>query len=285
MRYRFRVVRRPSRYWLPGTDVARAIARLYRGSVRRGDYVVVSDKALSVARGLIFDEARVGAGPCYAIPAYLVSRVLWGRLLSRPFSPRALAILRGTPIRLIAAHKRLALRVGGFKHFIKPVSEAGIDASNLPYSYVSIPARDAGRYAEELRSELCRAIGEDVNLLVVDTDKTYKPRWLCNIAFSTRPSSVRGVIDLGGFSYFLGKFMPDLFGEYPTPVAYSGRWPGLAELLRVSRVGERAMGHGAGRNVLEMAAAVGAGICSVRWGDLASLKHYPAVVVRPCGKT
>lgn len=197
------------------------------------------------------------------------------------FRDDTLELLLTTPLELLASHKKLALAVGGLRHVLKPVSEAGIDATNLPYRYVSLPVREVDRIAVEIRERLVGSTGFDLNVLVVDSDKTFKPKNVEGLAIATRPSKVRGVVDLGALAYLLGRKLRRMFVEYPTPVAYSGVWVGLKLILRVSKHADAAQGYGAGTNLLEAVRNLGrADLTSVRWVDLMRTRQYPAVVVR-----
>jgi len=184
------------------------------------------------------------------------------------------------PIELLASHKKLALRYGGLIHFIKPFSESGIDATNLPYFYVSLPLRNANKIVQEIRYDIIRRLGKDIAILLVDTDRTFKPKNINCIAISTRPSYIKGVIDLGGLGYIIGRTFKSLFLEYPTPVAYDGTWLGLPRILRITKLADRAMGHGFGRTVIEMLKRLNKNsFDKVTWSDMKRIKHYPAVVV------
>lgn len=282
---RIRVRRKPLPYWLPGTDVSDIILKEYGRVLDHGDIIIISDKALSVAHGYIYDESRISSGTTYRVAAYLVSRVLWGRVLSSPFSKELRDILLNTPIDLVSKHKRLALYIGGIKHLVKPVSEAGIDTTNLPHSYVSLPIREVTSLLRKIRREIESSLGIEISILVADTDKTYKVKGL-NLAFSTRPSAVRNVIDLGGYAYLLGKYFRRHFVECPTPVAYLGRELSLDQILWLCKAVEERRGYGAGRNIMEMYRNLGVSSYNdITWRKLDEVKHYPVIVARLKFKT
>jgi Uncharacterized protein conserved in archaea len=181
----------------------------------------------------------------------------------------------------LAAHKKLSVKYGGLHYFIKPYSEAGIDTTNLPYYYVSLPLSNADKAVREIRENIVRIISKDVNVMLVDSDRTFKPKQLSSLAFSTRPSFVKGIIDLGGIGYILGKLFKNKFAEYPTPVAYDGYWLGLPRILKIARIAERSMGHGLGRTVIEMLKNLHrTSFDKVKWRDMNKIKHYPALVIK-----
>ncbi len=278
-----KILKKPMRFWLPNTDVAREIYYKYKSLIRDNDFIVVSDKALSVAYGYIYNEGVLKSGLTYEIATWIISRFIWGRIFTKPFSKSILYILRCIDIATLAKHKRLSLRIGGLKHFIKPISEAGIDTTNLPYEYASIPIPkgELVRIIDELYLEIRRLFNKRVNLLVLDSDKCYKPKLLEEVAFSTRYSIVRGIIDLGGIAYFIGKYFDKYFNEYPTPVAYKGVRLPLRMLLLISKICERSRGFGLGRNIVEVCNRLGRiNLSSVRWIDLLKIKHYPVIICR-----
>jgi len=163
---------------------------------------------------------------------------------------------------------------------LKPLSEAGIDTSNLPYAYVSLHLPRADKIAEELRWKIHRRTGRAVGVLIVDTDRTFRPRGFYGIAFSTRRSYIRGVVDLGFAVYAIGRLLRRYFIAYPILVAYSGPDMSLIWILRVAYVGHRALSGGAGRNSAEMLRALGrVNPLEITWRDLAKVKHRPVAVV------
>ena len=82
-------------------------------------------------------------------------------------------------------------------------SEGGIDGSNLPYSYVSLPLKNADEIAEKIQKEILRKMRKNVCVIIADTDKTYKFR---NFYFTPRPNPLKGIQSLGGVTtYILGE--------------------------------------------------------------------------------
>jgi len=267
--------------WKPGADALKLILKVYGDILKPNDFIVISDKALAVAYGYLYDESKLEVNLLDKILTYFVARFFWGRIFNNPFSLAIIHTLRDTPLEVLASHKKLALKIGGLKHFFKPVSEAGIDTSNLPGSYVSIPIKNINEIIDDLREVLTKKLGFNVNTLVLDTDKTYQLKFVSNVAFSTRPSNVPGIIDLGGLAYFLGKYFRSYFYEYPTPVAYSGEWLGLKRILQLSRIVERYRGFGAGRDLIEMMWRLKVkSYEEITWKKLSKVKHYPVLVVR-----
>ncbi|RLI11556.1 hypothetical protein DRO33_03880, partial [Candidatus Bathyarchaeota archaeon] len=158
-------------------------------------------------------------------------------------------------------------------------SEGGIDASNLPFSLVSIPLEPglAARLASQLKERVSSELGVCLSVLIVDSDRTYK---LGPLYISPRPTAIRGIIGrLGILAYVLGNALR--LKSFPTPVASSEPDMRPEVALRLASVASRAMGHGAGRDVWEMASRFGVGLTEVTWEMLESVEHRPVVLVRP----
>ena len=283
--WKFKGYRRPFKYWIPGTNVVDEIVKAYGKLLRDGDLIAISEKAICTAKGNIYDESRiVSVDPITKISSYIVNKVLWGKVLSSKLPSEAVEMIRWVPIRYVASHKKLALKYGGLIQFLKPYSEAGIDATNLPYTYVSLPLREADREARYIKYKVERKLKIKVNILIIDTDRTFKIKGVDNIAITTRPSTIKGLIDMGGLGFIIGKiFKNKFFEEYPTPIAYKGEYMNLTDILRTTKFADKLMGHGFGRDVMEMLRRMGKGSFEeIKWIDMYRIKHYPAVVIRKC---
>ncbi len=281
-KYLVRVYKRPSRLWVPGTDYVREAVRVYRDLMKPGDIIVFSEKAVSVSMGLIYDESRVKPSLIDEALACIVERLLWLKLLNRFFERReSIELLLKTPLKLLAKHKKSVARMCSPIHILKPFSECGVDATNLPYQYVALPLKNAYEVASEARSAIESIVGFRVNVLIVDSDLCFKPRGFKCLAIATRDSCVKGIVNLGGVSYLLCKvLLRKMFLEFPTPVAYDGFWYGLEGILKISRLADKAFGPGVGVTLQEASSRLRLGLTSFTWRDLASQKHYPVVLVR-----
>ena len=269
-----------TRYWRPGTDYAREILRATRRFLRDKDFLVVSEKAISTAMGRLVDEAGVRPGSLARLLASFWVRKAWGHALGPlcHLSPRTIMNLRAYPLPEGAAHKQVALRHSGLLSALMWGSEGGIDASNLPYSLVALPLRprEAVEVAEGLAELIRTRLGKEVVVLIADSDRTYSAGGL---HLSPRPTAVRGIIGgLGVLAYVIGNSL-GLRGR-PTPVASSRTDVGPELALRVASLAEKAMGHGAGRDVWEMAERFGVGLTEVSWEMLESVIHKPIAIVR-----
>jgi F420-0:gamma-glutamyl ligase-like protein len=155
-------------------------------------------------------------------------------------------------------------------------SEGGIDGSNLAYSYVSLPLKDARVAAEELRRQIQLRLRKKVFVLIVDTDKTYSLRYF---HFTPRPNPIKGIHSFGGFIVYVTGRMFRL-RKRATPIAVSGCSISVEEALEVAEIANRARGYGAGRTVWEMAEKFNVDVDDVSWEMLETVRHKPIVIVR-----
>jgi len=247
--------------------------------VKSGDFVTVSEKALSTALGNLVDEDTVQAGLVARFLAKYWMRIVWGLFLGRlcHLRRKTLHHVRWYPLKEGSAHKEVALRHAGFLQALMFGSEGGIDASNLPYSYVSLPLKNAQKIAQKIREFIESELEKEVVVMITDTDKTYS---LGGFHFTHRSNSVEGIHNLGGFlAYVVGRFFR--LKRRSTPIAVSGSETGLEEALEIAEAANRARGFGAGRTVWEMAEAFKVPITQVTWNMLSRVEHKPIVIVRP----
>ena len=269
-----------TRYWRPGTDFAREVIRAIRRSLRDGDFLVISEKAISTALGRLVDESKVKPSSLASFLARFWIRVAWGYFLGPlcRMSWRTVRNLRSYPVPEGACHKQVVLRLAGLLGALMWGSEGGVDASNLPYTLVSLPLEPglAQAIAEKLEELVREELGKKVTVLIVDSDRTYS---LGCIHISPRKTAVKGIIGgLGILAYVLGNALR-LKGR-PTPVACSNRSLRAELALRIASLAEKVMGHGAGRDVWEMASRFGVGLTEVTWEMLESVEHRPVAIVK-----
>ena len=266
-------------YWMPGSDYLNIIASALRGRVNDGDIIVVSEKALAVAKGLIVDESHAKPGFLAKIIARLWMRIIWGFFLGRVcrLKEENVQRLRDYPIKEGGAHKQVALLHANFLQALLWGSEGGIDGSNLPFAYVSLPLNDPQAVAEEIRLRLREELGKKVMVMIVDTDKTYSFR---NFHFTHRPVPIKEIHSfLGVVAYILGRTLR--LKRRSTPLAISGAKLSIESALDFAEAAHRARGSGAGRTVWDMAQRFRVNLTGVTWDMLKSLKHKPIVIIRP----
>lgn len=265
-------------YWKPNINYLDKIAEALEGKVEDGDFVVVSEKAISTAVGNIVEESLVKPSHSARLIARFWMRFGWGFCLGVMcrFGQRLLSRLREYPRDWGSRHKQVALERAGLVQALMFGSEGGIDGSNLPYSYVSLPLKDAAKLAQEIQDHIKLALKRDVCVLVADTDKTYK---FYNFYFTPRPTPLRGIYSAGGVvAYVTGRFF--MLKKSSTPLAVAGYNLGAGEALKITNIADRARGAGAGATVWDMAARFGVDVDLVSWSMLEAVRHKPLVIVR-----
>jgi F420-0:gamma-glutamyl ligase-like protein len=265
-----------TRYWRPGTDYLQEIELALRDVVMDGDVITVSEKAIAVSKGLLIDESLVVPGSL----AMAISRFLawaWGGpigVMAR-LKPTTRDNLRRFPIGLMAAHKEVALRRVGLLQALRHYSEGGIDASNLPLFFVSLPLTEPVDVAMEIVERLSKYAGR-LTVMIVDGDSTYSWR---SIHLAPRRVQTPGLIHFGGFAQFLlGRALS--MRARSTPIAIAGEPIAPDRALWYANTAHRISGRGAGRTVWGMARRFNVGLTEITLEMLESVKHTPIVVLR-----
>jgi len=265
-------------YWRPGTDYMQKIVERVKGRIKNGDFITISEKAISTASGNILDENKIRPSKLAHIIAKYWMRYVWGYLLGVfcHLKKRTITRLRLYPISEGSAHKQVALKRAGFWQTLMHGSEGGIDGSNLPYSYVSLPLGNAQQIARRIREQVKKEVGANVNVMIVDTDKTYSFR---NFHFTPRPKPIEEIHSCNALAaYLVGRFLK--LKRRATPIALDGYKIGAEEALEIAELANRARGFGAGRNVWDMAEAFNVSLTDVTWDMLDRVQHKPIVIVR-----
>ena len=209
-----------SRYWRPGEDWIKEIINRTKMTLRPGDFIVISEKAISIAKGNIVDENLI-------MPSFLAKllvigfmRVIWGRIFGWicHLSRENILRLRNYPLLKGAAHKQLALNRVGFFQAMRHGSEGGIDTSNLPFSLVALPLPHPDRESKRIQKKILEITGILSTVLIVDSDKTYS---FNNFHMSVRSTKIRGIICLGLFAYFFGRLLK--LRPRSTPLGMAGK--------------------------------------------------------------
>ena len=267
-----------TKFWKPGEDYLEEIVRAIKRKVVDDDFVVVSEKAISTALNNIVDESRVEPGLGANLIASFWMRTVWGYFLGPlcRLRQRLLLQLRCYPLEMGSRHKQVALQRTGLLQALMFGSEGGIDGSNLPYSYVSLPLNRTDVIAEKIRLQIWAASRKRVFVMVADTDKTYSFK---NFHFTPRPYPIRGIHSLGGFAgYVIGRMLK--LERRATPLAVAGCSISAEVVLRVAEAANRARGFGAGRTVWDMAEKFKVSLSDVSWEMLETATHKPIVIVR-----
>ena len=267
-----------TKYWKPGEKYLDSILDAVEKRVADGDFVVISEKAISTALGNVIDESVVSPSFSAKLISRLWMRIVWGYYIGPlcRLGPRLKRRLREYPLEAGSRHKQIALQYAGFFQTLLWGSEGGIDGSNLPFSYVSLPLKKPHEIAKEIRQQIWLKLKKKVFVIVVDTDKTYSFR---NFHFTSHPKPMQGIHYLGGITaYIFGRLSK--FRKRSTPLAVVGGKLQTKEALRIANIADRARGPGSGATVWDMAVRFNIVETGVSWEMLSKVKHKPIVLVR-----
>jgi F420-0:gamma-glutamyl ligase-like protein len=267
-----------TKYWKPGENYLAIIIDALEKSIDDGDFVVMSEKALSTALNRIVDESTVSSGFNARFISRLWMRIVWGYFMGElcHFGKRLIRRLREYPLDTGSRHKQVALRQTGLLQALMWGSEGGIDGSNLPYSYVCLPLNKPYELAEEILQQIWRKLKKNVYVVIVDTDKTYSFR---NFHFTPRPKPMKGIHSFGGVAaYIVGRTFK--LKRRPTPLAVAGNKLHTAEALKIANIADKARGPGSGATVWDMASRFDVAVTGTSWAMLSQIKHKPIVIVR-----
>ncbi|MGL4669047.1 MAG: coenzyme F420-0:L-glutamate ligase [Methanobacteriaceae archaeon] len=172
--------------------------------INEGDYLVISETPIAISQGRIIDESEYKPSIAAKFLASIWSKRIWGYLIGPALGikKRTIENLRKLP-KEAQAHKEVVLKHYGWKHALKPASEAGIDLTNAPGTYVSMIPENPSAVAKELANIIKQTIGKTVIVLIIDTDATYKRK---NKYFTGLPTAISPIkSNMGVFGYFLGQ--------------------------------------------------------------------------------
>jgi F420-0:gamma-glutamyl ligase-like protein len=275
---RLKVIKIKTRYWRPYTDYIELISESVKKLLEDGDILCISEKAVSVAIGNIVDESKIKPSFLAKILAAQWVRKFWAGPLGRlvKFKRKTIMNLKNYPLIEGAKHKEVCLRYSGFLQSLRHYSEGGIDASNLPYSYVSLPLKNPENIAKLIQNRINEDSCLDTTVMILDGDTTYSYR---NLHLAPRRIHVKGIIHFGGFiTFVLGRILG--FLERSTPLAISGVCLNPDRALWFAELAHSLSGPGAGRTVWSMSEKMGSSITGTTWKMIESVEHAPIVLIR-----
>ena len=241
--------------------------------IKDGDYLVIAETPISVSQGRLIDEAKYKPSLKAKFLAVIWSKYIWGYILGPllKIKKRTIKNLRKLP-KETSAHKEVVLQLYGWKHALKPASEAGIDLSNAPGTSVSLLPENPEEVAKSLKNK----INKDITVMIIDTDATYMKN---GHYFTGLPIAIDGIeANKGVIGYVKGQLSENMGS---TPLGCS-RKISVEEGLKMANIAEEyqksldtAMPtiHSV-KSVLN----VDGGVVTVE--DLDSITHTPAVILR-----
>ncbi|HTX61318.1 MAG TPA: coenzyme F420-0:L-glutamate ligase, partial [Methanobacterium sp.] len=182
-----------------------------------GDFLVISETPIAVSQGRIVDESEFKPSLTSVLLADVWSKYVWGYILGPLFKIKIRTIknLRKLP-KEARNHKQLIIDYYGLKHALKPASEAGVDLSNVPGTYVCLLPENPQWVVKDISTRIRSFYGRDVTVMIIDTDATYR---LGKTKFTSIPLAIPGIKkDMGIFGYLLGRIGKI---QGPTPLAVS----------------------------------------------------------------
>jgi len=267
-----------TKYWKPGEKYLDSILDAVEKRVADGDFVVISEKAISTALGNVIDESVVSPSFSAKLISRLWMRIVWGYYIGPlcRLGPRLRRRLREYPVAAGSRHKQIALQQAGLLQALMWGSEGGIDGSNLPFSFVSLPLNKPYAMAKLIHRQIWLKLRRKVFVIIVDTDKTYSFR---NFYFTPHPKPMKGIYSIGGVTaYIIGRLFK--FRKRPTPLAVAGGMLQAREALKIANIADRARGSGSGATVWDMAARFNVAATGISWEMLSKVNHKPIVLVR-----
>lgn len=245
--------------------------------LENGDFLVISETPIAISQGRIVDEKKFKPTITSFLIADVWSRYIWGYFLGPLFriKRRTIINLRRLP-KAARSHKQLILEYYGLKHALKPASEAGVDLSNVPGTYVCLLPEHPEDVVGDINKKISFQYDKNVTVMLIDTDATYQ---LGRNKFTSIPLAINGIKkDLGVFGYLLGR-MGKIIG--PTPLALSSEID-LDRAIYIAKLAEDY--HKEKDNnmetVYDMKDAFNEDLEEVTVGMLESIEHTPAVIVR-----
>lgn len=237
------------------------------------DFLVIAETPIAISQGRIIDESRYKSSLKSKFLAIIWSKYIWGYLLGPllKIKKRTIKNLRKLPKESII-HKEVVLQLYGWKHALKPASEAGIDLTNAPGHYVSLLPENP----EKIAIEIEKKIKKNITVMIIDTDATYKFK---NKYFTGLPIAIDGIeSNKGVFGYFLGQLFENVGS---TPLGISKKME-VKDALKIANIAENYQKSLSNyMNTIHATKKVlGSEMNNISIDDLNSIKHTPAVIIR-----
>lgn len=197
------------------------------------DVLVIAETPISVSQGRLVDESNFKPSLKSKFLVRIWCKYVWGYFLGPilKIKKRTMLNLRKLP-KEAEKHKQLVLELYGWKHALKPASEAGIDLSNAPGNYVSLLPENPEKVAKNIAREVYEKSGKKITVLIIDTDATYRIR---NTYFTGLPIAIPNIKkNKGVIGYFLGQLGHN---EGSTPLGSSEELT-VEEALKLSNTAE-----------------------------------------------
>ena len=259
--------------YIKPNDSLDAIIEPAKRLMRDGDYLVIAETPISVSQNRLVDESLYTPSLTAKFLTVVWSKYLWGYVFGPllKIKERTIKNLRKLP-KETEAHKEVVLQLYGLKHALKPASEAGIDLSNAPGTFVSLLPENPEKVAREIKAE----IGKDVCVMIIDTDATYMKN---GKYFTGLPIAIDGIdADNGFFGYVKGQLSENM-GSTPLGCSESMDVETALKMANIAEDYQKSLSTEM-KTIHSVKEVLGSEIDEVTIEDLDSITHTPAVIIR-----
>ena len=259
-------------YIKPNEDLSSIIEPAKR-LMQDDDYLVIAETPISVSQNRLVDESLYTPSLTAKFLTTVWSKYTWGYVLGPllGIKERTIKNLRKLPEET-KAHKEVVLQLYGLKHALKPASEAGIDLSNAPGTFVSLLPENPEQVAKDIKKE----IGKDVCVMIIDTDATYMKN---SKYFTGLPIAIEGIdADNGFFGYLKGQLSQNM-GSTPLGCSEKMSVEDALEIANIAEDYQKSLSTEM-KTIHSVKAVLGTEIDEVTVEALDSITHTPAVIIR-----
>ncbi|MBZ9570761.1 coenzyme F420-0:L-glutamate ligase [Methanobrevibacter sp. TMH8] len=245
--------------------------------MEESDYLVIAETPIAISQGRLIDEANFEPGISAKFLAIIWSKYIWGYILGPLFGikKRTIKNLRKLPPES-KRHKEVILKLYGWKHALKPASEAGVDLSNAPGTYVSLLPENPQKVVNEIAKEIEVRNGFFGKVLIIDTDATYKRG---KKYFTGLPIAIEGIDSNKGFyAYLLGQISENVGS---TPLGSSCKLS-IEKSIKIANIAEdyqKSLSTNM-ETIHSVKNVLNTDINDVSVETLDSIVHTPAVIIR-----
>ncbi|BBL61892.1 MAG: coenzyme F420-0:L-glutamate ligase [Methanobrevibacter arboriphilus] len=249
--------------------------------IENDDYLIIAETPVAISQGRLVDEMKYEPGISAKFLAIIWSKYIWGYLLGPIFGikDRTIKNLRRLPPES-KRHKEVVLQLYGWKHALKPASEAGIDLSNAPGTFVSLLPENPEKVAKDIAKKIEEKTTKTAHVLIIDTDATYKRG---KKYFTGLPIAINGInSNKGVFGYVLGQLSENVGS---TPLGSSKNIT-VKEGIKMANIAENYQKTLSTNmeTIHSVKNILGSNIDGTTVESLDSIVHTPAVIVREKNK-
>nr|WP_302578778.1 coenzyme F420-0:L-glutamate ligase [Methanobrevibacter arboriphilus] len=249
--------------------------------IENDDYLIIAETPVAISQGRLVDEMKYEPGISAKFLAIIWSKYIWGYLLGPIFGikDRTIKNLRRLPPES-KRHKEVVLQLYGWKHALKPASEAGIDLSNAPGTFVSLLPKNPEKVTKDIAKKIEEKTTKTAHVLIIDTDATYKRG---KKYFTGLPIAIDGIdSNKGVFGYVLGQLSENVGS---TPLGSSKNIT-VKEGIKMANIAENYQKTLSTNmeTIHSVKNILGSNIDGTTVESLDSIVHTPAVIVREKNK-